>query len=170
MAVVAVAAKRSAGMNGLRMTLIAVLAAAAAASVPAWAQVEVKSAWVRGTVAAQKTTGAYMEISSARDASLVGADSAAAGAVEVHEMSMDKNVMRMRAVPRLDLPAGKTVELRPGGYHMMLIDLKQPLKKGDSVPLRLKIENKDKTVSTVEVKAEVRDATAVSMPEHKGAH
>ena len=156
-------------MNGLRMILIAVSAtAAAAASVPAWAQVEVKSAWVRGTVAAQKTTGAYMEISSARGASLVGAESTAAGAVEVHEMSMDKNVMRMRAVPKLDLPAGKTVELKPGGYHMMLIDLKRPLKKGDSVPLRLKIENKDKTVSTVEVKAEVRDATAA--PEHKGAH
>ena len=148
--------------------MIAVFAAAAAASAPAWAQVEVKSAWVRGTVAAQKTTGAYMEISSARGASLVGAESAAAGLVEVHEMSMDGNVMRMRAVPKLDLPAGKTVELRPGGYHMMLIDLKRPLKKGDRVPLRLKIENKDKTVSTVEVKAEVRDATAA--PEHKGAH
>ena len=152
------------------MILIAVsaTAAAAAASVPAWAQVEVKSAWVRGTVAAQKTTGAYMEISSARGASLVGAESTVAGAVEVHEMSMDKNVMRMRAVPRLDLPAGRTVELKPGGYHMMLIDLKRPLTKGDSVPLRLKIENKDKTVSTVEVKAEVREAAAA--PEHKGAH
>ena len=161
------AAKGSAGMNGLRMILVAV-SAAAAASVPAWAQVEVKSAWVRGTVAAQKTTGAYMEISSARGASLVGAESTAAGAVEVHEMSMDKNVMRMRAVPKLDLPAGKTVELKPGGYHMMLIDLKRPLKKGDSVLLMLKIENRDKTVSTVEVKAEVREATAA--PGHKGAH
>ena len=165
-----VAAIGSASVNGLRTSLIVISAAAAAASVPAWAQVEVKSAWVRGTVAAQKTTGAYMEISSARGASLVGAESTAAGAVEVHEMSMDKNVMRMRAVPKLDLPAGKTVELKPGGHHMMLIDLKRPLKKGDSVPLRLKIENKDRTVSTVEVKAEVREATAASMPEHKGAH
>ena len=155
-------------MNGLRTMLIAVsaTAAAVAAGVPAWAQVEVKSAWVRGTVAAQKTTGAYMEISSARDASLVGAESTAAGAVEVHQMSMDKNVMRMRAVPRLELPAGKILELKPGGYHMMLVDLKKPLKKGDSVPIRLKIENKDKTISTVEVKAEVRDAAAA--PEHKG--
>ncbi len=157
-------------MNGFRMILIAVsaTAAAAGASVPARAQVDVKSAWVRGTVAAQKTTGAYMEISSARGASLVGAESTAAGAVEVHEMSMDKNVMRMRAVPKLDLPAGKTVELKPGGYHMMLIDLKKPLKKGDSVPLRLKIENRDKTVSTVEVKAEVREAAAAH--EQKSAH
>jgi hypothetical protein len=153
-------------MNGLRTILIVI--SAAATSVPAWAQVEVKSAWVRGTVAAQKTTGAYMEITSAQGARLVGAESAVAGTVEVHEMSMDKNVMRMRAVPKLDLPAGKTVELRPGGYHVMLIDLKRPLKKGDSVPLKLKIENKDKTVSTVEVKAEVREAAAA--PEHKGAH
>jgi periplasmic copper chaperone A len=151
-------------MNGLRMMLIVI--SAAAASVPAWAQVEVKSAWVRGTVAAQKTTGAYMEISSVQGASLVGVESAVAGAVEVHEMRMDKNVMRMRAVPRLDLPAGKTVELKPGGYHVMLIDLKRPLNKGDSVPLRLKIENKDKTVSTVEVKAEVRDAAAMA-PAHQ---
>ena len=161
--------KGSASMNGLRMILI-VVSAAAAASVPARAQVEVKSAWVRGTVAAQKTTGAYMEISSARGASLVGAESTAAGAVEVHEMSMDRNVMRMRAVPKLDLPAGKTVELKPGGYHMMLIDLKRPLKKGDSVPLRLKIEHRDRTVSTVEVKAEVREVTAAPMPAHKGTH
>ena len=153
-------------MNGLPTILIVI--STAAASVPAWAQVEVKSAWVRGTVAAQKTTGAYMEINSAQGARLVSVESTVAGTVEVHEMSMDKNVMRMRAVPKLDLPAGKTVELKPGGYHVMLIDLKKPLKKGDSVPLKLKIENKDKTVSTVEVKAEVRETTAA--PEHKGAH
>ena len=140
----------------------------AAASVPAWAQVEVKSAWVRGTVAAQKTTGAYMELKSAKDGSLVGVESPVAGFAEVHEMTMDKNVMRMRAIPKLGLPAGKTVELKPGGVHVMLIDLKKPLKKGDSVPLKLKIENKDKTVSTVEVKAEVREATAA--PEHRGGH
>lgn len=147
-------------MRGLRMILIAV--SAAAASVPAWAQVEVKSAWVRGTVGAQKTTGAYMEISSAQGASLVGAESAVAGEAEVHEMRMDKNVMRMRAVPKLELPAGKTVELKPGGYHVMLIDLKRPLKKGESVPLKLRIENKDKSVTTIEVKAEVRDATGAA--------
>jgi periplasmic copper chaperone A len=147
-------------MNWLRMILIAV--SAAAASAPAWAQVEVKSAWARGTVAAQKTTGVYMELRSAGDGSLVGVESPVAGIAEVHEMRMDKNVMRMRAVPRLDLPAGKTVELKPGGYHVMLIDLKRSLKKGDSVPLKLKIENKDKTVSTVEVKAEVRDAAGTA--------
>ena len=151
-------------MKVLRMMLFA--ASALAASAPAWAQVEVKSAWVRGTVGAQKTTSAYMEISSAQGASLVGAESAVAGEAEVHEMRMDQNVMRMRAVPKLDLPAGKTVELKPGGYHVMLIDLKRPLKKGDSVPLKLHIENKDKSVTTIEIKAEVRDATATP-PAHQ---
>lgn len=141
-----------------------VCASLLAASVSGWAQVEVKSAWVRGTVGAQKTTGAYMEISSAQGASLVGAESAAAGEAEVHEMRMDKNVMRMRAIPKLDLPAGKTVELKPGGYHVMLIDLKRPLNKGDSVPLRLRIENRDKSVTTIEVKAEVRDAMGAASP------
>ena len=147
-------------MQWLRMILVALCTAAA--SVNAWAQVEVKSAWVRATVGGQKTTGAYMEIASAQAATLIGAQSAAAGEAEVHEMRMDKNVMRMRAVPRLELPAGKTVELKPGGYHVMLIDLKRALKKGDSVPLVLRIENKDKSVTSIEVKAEVRDAAAAS--------
>ena len=142
------------------------LAALTFASPPALAQVEAKSAWVRGTVGAQKTTGAYLEITSAQGGSLVGAESASAGTVEVHEMRMEGNVMRMRAVPRLDLPAGKTVALKPGGYHIMLIDLKQPLKKGDTVPLKLKVENKDKSVSVIEVKAEVREAAAAA-PSHQ---
>ena len=146
-------------MMGFRGILILVCATAAA-SVSAWAQVEVKSAWARGTVAAQKTTGVYMQLKSAKDGSLVGVESPVAGMAEVHQMRMDKNVMRMSAVPRLELPAGRTVELKPGGYHVMLIDLKKPLKKGDSVPLKLKIEDRDKTVSTVEVNAEVRDAAA----------
>jgi len=150
-------------MRAMRLVLIA----AAAASLPAWAQVQVKSAWVRGTVGAQTTTSAYMEISSAQAATLVGAESAAAGMAEVHEMRMDKNVMSMRATPRLELPAGKTVDLKPGGYHVMLMDLKKPLNKGDSVPLKLRIENKDKTVSTVEVTAEVRDAAGAARAAHQ---
>jgi copper(I)-binding protein len=149
-------------MRRRRMILAAVCAAAAAASVPASAQVEVKSAWVRGTVGAQMTTGAYMELKSAKDGSLVGVESPIAGLAEVHEMRMDKNVMRMRGIPKLELPAGRTVELKPGGYHVMLIDLKRPLNKGDSVPLKLRIENKDKSITTVEVRAEVRDATGAA--------
>jgi len=144
-------------------TILATLAMVGmAANAAAQAQVKVESAWVRGTVGAQKTTGAYLQITSPQGGSLVGAESASAAIVEVHEMRMEQNVMRMRAIPRLELPAGKTVELKPGGYHIMLIDLKQPLKKGDSVPLKLKIEGKDKATTVVEVKAEVREATSAS--------
>jgi copper(I)-binding protein len=75
-------------------------------------------------------------------------------------MKMEGNVMRMRAVPRLELPPGKTVELKPGGYHMMLVDLKRPLRKGDLVPIRLKVELSDKTVKMIQVMAEVRDLAA----------
>ena len=142
-------------MNGFRTIVIAL--AATLASAPALAQVTVKSAWVRATLAVQKTSAGYMEITSARDATLIGAQSPVAGEAEVHETRMENNIMRMRAVPKLALPAGKTVKLEPGGYHLMLADLKRALKKGESVPLQLRIENKDKSVTTVEVTAEVRD-------------
>jgi periplasmic copper chaperone A len=134
-----------------------VLLAGAAA---AHAQVEARAAWVRGTVQGQTTAGAYMELTSGQRAILLGAESPAARSAEIHEMKMEGNVMRMRAVPRLELPPGKTVELKPGGYHMMLVDLKRPLKKGDLVPIRLKVELSDKTVKTIQVMAEVRELAA----------
>ena len=120
------------------------------------AEVTVTEAWVRGTVAAQKATGAFMKIRSTEDAKIVGAASPSASIVEVHEMAMKDNVMTMRAVDELPLPAGKTVELKPGGYHVMLIDLAKPLAAGDKVPVTLTIVGKDGKKSTLEVKAEVR--------------
>ncbi len=124
--------------------------------------VTVTNPWVRGTVAGQTATGAFMEITSKSDGALVGASSLVAGIVEVHEMTMDGGVMKMRAVSTVDLPAGKAVQLKPGGYHVMLMDLKRPLKKGETVPLTLKVEGRNKKVETVEVKAEVKDVTAVA--------
>ena len=132
------------------------LAAWAIAAAPAWAEVTVTEAWVRGTVATQKATGAFMKIRSSEDAKLVGAASPSATIVEVHEMAMKDNVMTMRAVDELALPAGKAVELKPGGYHVMLIDLVKPLAAGEKVPVTLSIVGKDGKKSTVEVKAEVR--------------
>jgi copper(I)-binding protein len=126
----------------------------------AQAQVNVSNAWVRGTVPGQKATGAFMQLKSARGATLVAAESPAAGAVEIHAMRMEGNVMRMRAIGSLELPAGQTVELKPGGYHAMLLDLKAPLKKGDVVPLRLKVRGKDGEVAEIDVAAEVRELTA----------
>jgi periplasmic copper chaperone A len=120
------------------------------------AQTTVKDAWVRSTVPQQMATGLYAQITSAKGGKLVAVSSPVAGVVEVHEMTMDGNVMKMRAVPALALPAGKTVELKPGGYHVMLMDLKQTLKPGDSVPVTLVIESADKTREAVEIKAAAR--------------
>ena len=124
------------------------------------ADLEVSNPWVRGTVSAQKATGAFMQLSSKGGVSLVGVGSPAANIVEIHEMVMDNNVMRMRAVPRLEVEAGKVLELKPGSYHVMLIDLKKPLSKGEIVPITLQVEGKDRKVEAVEVKAEVRELTA----------
>ena len=137
-------------------------------SAPVWAQgVNVSDAWVRGTVAGQTATGAFMELKAGENATLLGVTSPLAGTVEVHEMSMDKGVMKMRAISKLDLPAGKTVAFKPGSYHIMLKELKRPLKKGELVPLTLKIEGRDKKLSTLEVKAEVRDLSAMPAMEHQ---
>ena len=134
------------------------LAAAACAliTLPALAQTSVKEPWVRGTVAQQMATGAFMQITSTGGGKLLSVSSPAAGVVEVHEMAMDGNTMRMRALPALDLPAGKAVELKPGGYHVMLMDLKAPLKAGDTVDLSLLIEAADGKRETLLVKAPVR--------------
>ena len=99
--------------------------------------VEVKDAWVRSTVPGQKGTGAFMKITAKDGVRLVGVSSPAAGVGEVHEMKMEGDIMKMRALSSLDLPAGKAIELKPGGYHIMLMDLKQPMVKDSKVPLTL---------------------------------
>ena len=126
----------------------------------ALAQVTVTDAWVRGTVAGQKATGAFMQLKSPADAALVAAASPVAKIVEVHEMKMEGGMMKMNAVDKLALPAGKTVDLKPGGYHVMLMDLVKPLKEGDTVLLQLTFEDKAGKKQTVEVKAVVKPLTA----------
>ena len=131
--------------------------------------VEVKDAWVRATVPGQKGTGAFMNITAKDGAKLVGASSPVAGVVEVHEMKMDGDIMRMRAVPVLELPAGQTVQLKPGGYHVMLMDLQAQVKEGDAVPLTLVVENKDGSRQTLEVTAPARALNAPMKMQH-GKH
>lgn len=132
------------------------LSCLSALSAAALAQVTVREPWVRATVPAQKATGAFMQLQATQPMRLVEARSPVAGVVEIHEMTMVDNVMKMRAVPGLDLPAGKAVELKPGGYHVMLMDLKGQVKEGQSVPLTLVVEGSDRKRQTVEVKAQVR--------------
>jgi copper(I)-binding protein len=126
------------------------------AALPAFAQVAVSEAWVRATVAQQKATGAFMTLTSKQDSKLVAASSPVAGVVEVHEMKMVDDVMRMRQIPALPLPAGQPVALNPGGYHLMLLELKQPLKDGDKVPLTLEVEDGKQVRSKITVEATVR--------------
>jgi copper(I)-binding protein len=146
----------------------AIVLSAALLSSAAMAQVTVKDAWVRATVAQQKATGAFMQLQSAQDAKLVAAQSPVAGVVEVHEMAMDGGVMKMRAVPAVALPAGKAVELKPGGYHVMLMDLKGQVKDGDTVPVTLVVEGKDGKRQNVEVKATARTMAQPAMKHDHG--
>jgi copper(I)-binding protein len=132
----------------------------------ALAQIAVTDPWVRATVPEQKSTGAFMQLTSPNGARLVEARSPAARVVEIHEMTMVDNVMKMRAVTGVDLPAGKAVNLQSGGYHVMLIDLKGPIKAGDSVPITLVFEGKDKIRETVDVKATARALGAPAGMEH----
>ena len=127
---------------------------------PAIAQVAVANAWVRGTVAGQRATGAFMELKSPADTALVAVASPSAAIVEIHEMKMDGTMMTMRAVDKIMLPAGKAVALKAGGYHIMLMDLAKPLKEGDSVPLKLTFEDKTGKKVTQDVNAPVRALTA----------
>ena len=136
----------------LRIACIAFALAPLAAA----AQVSVKDAWVRGTVAGQKATGAFMQITSATDTALVAVASPVAKVVEIHTMSHEGGVMKMRAVDAIAVPAGKPVELGPGGFHVMLMDLGQPLKEGEKVPLTLTFADKSGKKTTQEVTATVR--------------
>jgi periplasmic copper chaperone A len=123
----------------------------------ALAQTTVKDPWIRGTVAQQKATGMFAQITSASGGKLVSASSPVAGVVEIHEMVMEGNVMKMRELSKgLDLPAGKTVDLKPGGYHVMLMDLKQEVKAGDTISVTLVVEGKDGKKESIEVKAPVK--------------
>jgi copper(I)-binding protein len=140
--------------RAMKHILIATLAWAAAGSV--LAQVNVSSAWARSTVPGQSGTGAFMTITSKDGGKLIGAASPAAGVVELHEMAMDNNVMKMRAIPALDLPPGREVQLKPGGYHVMLLDLKRPLRVGEKITVELRLETADKRKLSQPVEVEVR--------------
>ena len=117
--------------------------------------VKVDGAWARATVQGQKASGAFMSLTAKEATQLVGVSSPVAGVAEVHEMKMDGDIMRMRAVPAVDLPAGKKVDLKSGGYHIMLMDLKAPLALGSSVPVTLLFKDSKGVESKVDLKVPV---------------
>jgi copper(I)-binding protein len=119
------------------------LALASLVSMPALAQaqaqISVSEPWIRATVPQAKVAGAFMQLKSAKAVKLVEVKSPVAGRVELHQMAMEGQTMRMRAVESIDLPAGQTVNLASGGYHVMLFELRHQLKEGEQVPLTLTV-------------------------------
>ena len=131
-------------MNSLQFAKAGLAIALSVVSMLASAQtaaVKVDGAWARATVQGQKGTGAFMTLTAKEGTRLVGVSSPAAGVAEVHEMKMENDVMKMRAVAGVDLPAGQAVSLKPGGYHLMLMDLKAPLQKDSTVPVTLRFKD-----------------------------
>lgn len=144
---------------------IRLLVAAAAAAVNATvatsafaappADVEITNAWARPTVPGQAVGGAYFDVRSTRGATLVEVRSDVADAVQVHEMSRDGDIMRMRELKTLALPAGQTVHLSPGGIHLMLLELKHPLRVGEAVSLRVTLQDARRRKQTLQVSAPI---------------
>ena len=125
-------------------------------ALPALASVTATDAWVRGTVPAQTSTGAFLTLTSTEDARVVSVTTPAARSAKIHETHVAGGHSMMHPVEALALPAGKSVQLQPGGYHVMLEDLARPLGAGDRVPLTFTIEDKSGKRSRVEVEAAVR--------------
>jgi len=140
------------------------LLATALLSANAWAQVKIEQAWTRATVQGQKATGAFMKITANQPLQLVAVSSPVAGVAEIHEMKMEGNVMKMRALPALDLPAGQAVELKPGGHHLMLMDLKAPLAPNSSVSLTLTFKNAKGVQSQQQLSLPVSSGMPAGMP------
>ncbi|WP_108413577.1 copper chaperone PCu(A)C [Limnohabitans sp. Jir72] len=141
------------------------LAAALSSPVTAQTAVKVESAWARATVQGQQATGAFMKLTAPQATRLVAVSTPAAGVAEIHEMKMDGGVMKMRAMPVLDLPANQAVELKPGSYHLMLMDLKTPLMKDSSLALTLTFKDAKGVESKQQINVPVSSA-APAQPGH----
>ena len=136
----------------------------AAAAQPA--AVKVERAWARSTVQGQDSTGAYMTITAAEPLTLVGAATGAAGMVEIHQMKMEGDVMKMRAVDKLAMKPGVPLQFAPNGYHFMLMDLKAPFQAGSTIRMTLRLRDAKGAERTQEVAVPV----ALTAPEAHRRH
>jgi len=126
-------------------------------------QLSIADPYTRSTVPGQKNAGGFLSIQNGGEIDkLISASSAVSETVEIHEMKMEGNVMQMRAMKSLDVPSKGKVDLRPGGYHLMFINLKAPLQVGDKVDVQLTFEKAGK----VTIKLPVQDMRAM----HGGSH
>jgi copper(I)-binding protein len=120
-------------------------------------EVVVSEAWTRATAPGQTVAGVYFDIESDSDARLVGIETRLTDVAELHYMKMEDGVMRMRSLPKVDLPARETVKFAPGGLHVMLFELKRPLEAGGELGLTLLVEDAGGQQTRVDVSAEVRN-------------
>ena len=137
------------------MRALATMVALAVAGA-AQAAVTATDAWVRGTVPAQNSTGAFVVLQRSEEAKLVAVTTPAAARAEIHASEQVAGVMHMHALDALALPAGRRVEMKPGSFHIMLLGLTRALAAGDEVPLTLTVEDSRGRRSRVEVRARVR--------------
>ena len=142
------------------------LVANAAAKLPPADNVAITDAWVRPTNPGQEVGAAYMTLTSKQDMKLVAVESDVTKSVEIHSMTMKNGVMKMRMLDTLDLVAGKPYALAPGGYHLMLFDLKKALTEGEVVNFTLHFKNKDNVGTQQKVQAKVQSAVDSSTSEH----
>ena len=122
------------------------------------AEVSITEAWVRANSPGQTVGAAYMTLKSAQDSTLVSVETAVAGSVEIHSMTMDNGVMKMRMLDELVLKAGKSERLVPGGFHLMLFDLKKPLKTGENATFKLSFKDKTNKISIQTIALPIKEA------------
>ena len=122
------------------------------------AEVSITDAWVRANAPGQLVGAAYMTLKSPQDSTLISVKTAAAGSVEIHSMTMNDGVMKMRMLDELALKAGKSEKLAPGGFHLMLIDLKKPLNAGENITFKLSFKDKSNKMQVQTVVLPVKEA------------
>lgn len=145
----------------MKRTIAACLSVLPLALAAQTAAVKAERAWARPTVAGQDSSGAYMTLTASEPLTLLGATTPAAGIVEMHQMKMEGEVMKMRAAETLPLKAGEPLQFAPNGYHFMLMDLKTPFRAGSRISMTLRFRDAKGAVKTLEVPVPV----AQSAPE-----
>ncbi len=158
-------------MNTRSLIAAIALGLGAATAFAQGAPVAADGAWARATVQGQKSSGAFVKLTAREALQLVGVASPVAGVAEIHEMKMEGDVMRMRAISALNLPAGQAVELKPGGYHVMLMDLRAPLAPNTQIPLTLRFKDAKGAESRLELSVPVSaQAPGGQAAGHGGGH
>jgi periplasmic copper chaperone A len=112
--------------------------------------------WVRANAQGQSVGAAYMTLLSAQDSTLIKAEADVAGSIEIHSMSMNDGVMKMRMLEQLPLKAGQQEKLAPGGFHLMLFDLKKPLTAGENVIFTLSFKDAAGKVTQQQVTSPIK--------------